>query len=114
MATDSASSPSPTSGPSHVSNGEITLHYHETIHYPVRKTGYYCVVTVPLTVMDMGQRSVVRAETDGPNHPGYTATVLFRNVFNGYLSAAEYPKVNVGSVSIPLSIYLCRPSFILH
>jgi hypothetical protein len=114
MATDSASSPSQTSGPSHVSNDETTLHYLETIYYPVRKTGYYCVAIVPLTVMDMGQRSIVRAETDLPNHPSYTGIVLFRNAFNGYLSAAEYPKVNVGSVSILLSIYLSVPSFILH
>jgi hypothetical protein len=114
MATDSASSPSQTSGPSHVSNDETTLHYLETIYYPVRKTGYYCVAIVPLTVMDMGQRSIVRTETDVPNHPSYTGIVLFRNAFNGYLSAAEYPKVNVGSVSILLSIYLSIPSFILH
>lgn len=79
------------SAPSHISTEEAVIHYHEPIMYPVPKTGYYCVAVVPLTVTDEK-----RAETDMPNHGTYTGKVIFRNVFNGYLSAAEYPKINVG------------------
>lgn len=104
-ASTSASSASQTSGSSHISNEETTLNYHEPIVYPVSKTGYYCVAIVPLTIMDMGTRSVVRTDTDVPNHPSYTGTVVFRNVFNGYLAAAEYPKVNVSMIAIWL-IYI--------
>ena len=71
------------------------LNYAEPIIYPVPKTGYYCVAIIPLTVSDQtGKRVSERAPTDVPTHPMYAGTVLFRNVFNGQLSAAEYPKVN--------------------
>jgi hypothetical protein len=71
------------------------LNYAEPIIYQVPKTGYYCVAIIPLTVMDQTKRTLPeRAPTDVPTHPTYAGTVLFRNVFNGQLSAAEYPKVN--------------------
>jgi len=92
MATDTASAPSPTSvsGPPSGSS----LHYHDPIYYPVPNDGYYCVAIVPLTVMDM-RRSEVGARAEVPSHPKYTGTILFRNIFDGQLSAADYPKVNV-------------------
>ena len=71
------------------------LNYAEPIIYPVPKTGYYCVAIIPLTVSDQtGKRLSERASTDVPAHPTYAGTILFRNVFNGQLPAAEYPKVN--------------------
>ena len=71
------------------------LNYAEPITYPVPKTGYYCVAIIPLTVSDQtGKRVSERASTDVPTHPTYAGTILFRNVFNGQLPAAEYPKVN--------------------
>ena len=98
MATDSPASPSATSVPSRAGVSGGTLHYHDPITYPVPKTGYYCVAIIPLTVMDM-RRDEAGDGTSIPNHPKYTGTILFRNVFNGQLSAAEYPKVNVRILS---------------
>ncbi|TFK77316.1 hypothetical protein BDN72DRAFT_953770 [Pluteus cervinus] len=66
-----------------------TYHYDEPIQYLVRKTGYYCVAIVPVTVQPLG-----RADTDVAFHPSYRGTVLFQNVFNGQLAAGDYPKVN--------------------
>ncbi|KAI0962052.1 hypothetical protein AcV7_000979 [Taiwanofungus camphoratus] len=67
------------------------LSYRQPIQYNVRKTGYYCVVMVPVTVM---QNSPRQAPTDVPYHPTYSGSVFFRNTFDGKLSAADYPKVN--------------------
>ncbi|KAG6862135.1 hypothetical protein C0995_004217 [Termitomyces sp. Mi166 len=70
--------------------------YTMPIHYPVRKTGYYCVgkcsslcSVVPVTVNPYS----TRAATDVPYHPSYTGRVLFQNTFNGKLPASDYPKV---------------------
>jgi hypothetical protein len=98
MATGTADVPASTSTSSLGTSSGSKLYYHDPIYYPVPKTGYYCVAIVPLTVMDM-RRSDARASTDVPTHPKYTGTILFRNTFNGQLSAAEYPKVNVSANS---------------
>ncbi|KAF8078867.1 lung seven transmembrane receptor-domain-containing protein [Lyophyllum atratum] len=71
-----------------VSNGLYA--YSEPIIYPVRKTGYYCVAVVPVTV----NSPTGRAPTDIPYHPSYAGRVLFRNTFDGKLPASDYPKVN--------------------
>ncbi|KAF9269939.1 hypothetical protein L218DRAFT_975984 [Marasmius fiardii PR-910] len=63
-------------------------HYTQPIQYLVRKTGYYCVAMIPVTVISNEAR-----QTDGP-HPTYKGTVLFRNKFDGQLPATDYPKVN--------------------
>ncbi|KAH9950867.1 lung seven transmembrane receptor-domain-containing protein [Amylocystis lapponica] len=68
-----------------------TLTYTQPIQYLVRKTGYYCVAIVPVTVMPNSRR---QAPTDVPYHPTYTGSVLFRNTFDGKLPATDYPKVN--------------------
>ncbi|KAF9015617.1 lung seven transmembrane receptor-domain-containing protein [Cyathus striatus] len=68
------------------------LNYNGPIHYIVRKTGYYCVAVIPVTVQ---QTSNLRAESDVPYHPSYKGLVLFRNKFDGQLPATDYPKVTV-------------------
>jgi hypothetical protein len=87
-----ADDPAPTSTPASSPTSKNTLNYAEPITYPVPKTGYYCVAIIPLTVMDQTKRRL--SETDVPTHPTYSGTILFRNVFNGQLPAAEYPKVH--------------------
>ncbi|KIM47770.1 hypothetical protein M413DRAFT_209068 [Hebeloma cylindrosporum] len=67
------------------------LSYSEPIHYPVPKSGFYCVAAIPVTVQNRLNR---RADTDIPFHPSYKGTVLFKNTFNGQLAATDYPKVN--------------------
>ncbi|CCM04443.1 uncharacterized protein FIBRA_06623 [Fibroporia radiculosa] len=67
------------------------LTYHQPIQYKVRKTGYYCVAIVPVTVLSNIPR---QTSTDVPYHPLYTGTVLFQNTFDGKLPATDYPKVN--------------------
>lgn len=96
-----ASTPTPTSTPTPASTPASSpatkniLNYAEPIIYAVPKTGYYCVAIIPLTVMDQTKKTLSeRAATDVPTHPTYGGTILFRNVFNGQLPAAEYPKVN--------------------
>ncbi|KAI0756841.1 lung seven transmembrane receptor-domain-containing protein [Daedaleopsis nitida] len=68
------------------------LWYKGPIQYTVRKSGYYCVAIVPITVLPSSVST--RAPTDVPYHPTYNGTVLFRNTFEGKLSASDYPKVN--------------------
>ncbi|CAA7265932.1 unnamed protein product [Cyclocybe aegerita] len=68
-----------------------TLEYTGPIHYPVPKTGFYCVAAIPVTVQSNPTR---RADTDVPYHPTYKGTVLFQNTFKGQLPATDYPKVN--------------------
>lgn len=63
------------------------LVYQDTIQYQVRKTGYYCVAIVPVTVERVGRQDT------GP-HPEYKGEVLFQNKFDGALPATDYPKVN--------------------
>jgi Lung seven transmembrane receptor len=90
-----ADAPAPTSNPASSPATKNILSYTEPIIYPVPKSGYYCVAIIPLTVMDETKKgSFKRAATDVPTHPQYSGTILFRNVFNGQLPAAEYPKVN--------------------
>ncbi|KAF8167666.1 lung seven transmembrane receptor-domain-containing protein [Crassisporium funariophilum] len=72
-------------------NNSQIISYSEPIHYPVTKTGFYCVAAIPVTVLGSMTR---RADTDIPFHPSYKGTVLFQNTFNGRLPAADYPKVN--------------------
>lgn len=64
--------------------------YHDSIQYQVRKTGYYCVAIVPVTVVN----GTPQSNTDVPFHATYKGTVLFQNTFQGRLPAADYPKVN--------------------
>ncbi|KAF7981133.1 hypothetical protein HWV62_34873 [Athelia sp. TMB] len=68
-----------------------TIIYNEPIQYLVRKTGYYCVAIVPVTVL----ASSTIQESDGVSHPAYSGKVLFQNKFNGQLPATDYPKVTL-------------------
>ncbi|TRM65879.1 lung seven transmembrane receptor-domain-containing protein [Schizophyllum amplum] len=71
--------------------------YSDPIQYIVRKTGYYCVAIVPISVQSSSTQVQARQDDDDadvPYHPSYKGTVLFRNKFNGKLAAADYPKVN--------------------
>ncbi|KAL4241630.1 LU7TM family protein [Abortiporus biennis] len=67
------------------------LWYNSSIQYKVRKSGYYCVAIIPVTVM---QTTTRQASTDVPFHPKYAGTVFFQNTFQGKLPASDYPKVN--------------------
>ncbi|KAI0830476.1 lung seven transmembrane receptor-domain-containing protein [Trametes gibbosa] len=67
--------------------------YKGPIQYNVRKTGYYCVAMVPITVVPSNSPSQDTISTDNP-HPTYQGTVFFRNTFDGRLPASDYPKVN--------------------
>ncbi|KAI0652014.1 lung seven transmembrane receptor-domain-containing protein [Trametes meyenii] len=68
------------------------LWYKGALQYNVRKTGYYCVAIVPITVLPS---TVPRQDsTETPYHPTYKGTVFFRNKFDGRLPASDYPKVN--------------------
>ncbi|KAJ3966513.1 lung seven transmembrane receptor-domain-containing protein [Lentinula raphanica] len=58
--------------------------YTDPIQYLVRKTGYYCVAIVPVTVQSNMEDL----------HPHYDGLVFFRNKFDGKLPATDYPKVN--------------------
>ncbi|KAI0068150.1 hypothetical protein BV25DRAFT_1793885 [Artomyces pyxidatus] len=76
--------------------------YHEPIQYLVRKTGYYCVAVVPVTVLQASPPSPPPSTTVAPQptarqdssgvHPTYKGTVLFQNKFHGQLAATDYPK----------------------
>ncbi|KAF9454091.1 hypothetical protein P691DRAFT_693125 [Macrolepiota fuliginosa MF-IS2] len=66
------------------------LSYSETIHYLVKKTGYYCVAVIPVS----SSSATRRASTDVPYHPKYEGNILFKNTFDGQLEAIDYPKVN--------------------
>ncbi|KZV81961.1 hypothetical protein EXIGLDRAFT_779146 [Exidia glandulosa HHB12029] len=65
-----------------------TMYYSAPIEYAVRKTGYYCVATVPVTV----QRGARQDEADVV-HGSYAGVVLFKNTFDGKLPATDYPKI---------------------
>ncbi|PPQ63791.1 hypothetical protein CVT24_004333 [Panaeolus cyanescens] len=65
------------------------LSYTSPIHYPVPKTGFYCVAAIPVTV----ESTTKRADSDVPFHPSYRGTILFKNTFDGELSASDYPKI---------------------
>lgn len=74
-ANDENSSPTvPTSGP---------------FRYPVPRTGFYCVGTVPVLVEGTDEESTA-----------YSGVVDFENVFGGRLAAAEYPKIAVSFLCI--------------
>ncbi|KAH9065780.1 lung seven transmembrane receptor-domain-containing protein [Lactarius vividus] len=70
------------------------LVYQEPIQYLVRKTGYYCVAVVPVTVLQTPPTSETLKRQSSDIHPSYHGTVFFRNVFDGQLAATDYPKVN--------------------
>ncbi|KAI5450888.1 hypothetical protein NCC49_002628 [Naganishia albida] len=79
--------------------------YRSAITYAVPKTGYYCVGVVPVTLVT-SKRSAEHAE--------YAGSVLFKNVFEGELPAAEYPKIGFyGFLSVVYALlaagwgYLC-------
>lgn len=65
--------------------------YNGPIHYPVSKDGFYCVAIVPITGEHANPSR--RATTDVPYHPSYHGEILFKNVFEGHLTASDYPKV---------------------
>ncbi|KAI5982726.1 lung seven transmembrane receptor-domain-containing protein [Pisolithus albus] len=67
------------------------LTYTGPIQYQVRKTGYYCVAIVPVTIVPPASRQV---SSETQYHPTYNGVVLFKNTFDGQLPAADYPKVN--------------------
>lgn len=68
--------------------------------YAVTKTGYYCVGTVPVTLEG-------DVEGDGESASAFIGVVDFMNVFEGHLSAGDYPKV---AVRVPLAGLLwCSP-----
>ncbi|KAF9056134.1 lung seven transmembrane receptor-domain-containing protein [Panaeolus papilionaceus] len=62
--------------------------YTSPLHYPVSKTGFYCVAAIPVTV-----EFSKRADSDVQFHPSYRGTILFKNTFDGQLPAVDYPKV---------------------
>ncbi|RSH94248.1 hypothetical protein EHS25_004051 [Saitozyma podzolica] len=64
--------------------------YSTPITYAVKKTGYYCVGIVPVTLVNSRSDIAERQAT----HAEYSGVVLFRNVFDGELPAVEYPKIN--------------------
>ncbi|KAH9049366.1 lung seven transmembrane receptor-domain-containing protein [Lactarius hengduanensis] len=70
------------------------LVYHEPIQYLVRKTGYYCIAVVPVTVLQTPPTSETLKRQSSDIHPSYHGTVFFQNVFDGQLAATDYPKVN--------------------
>ncbi|EIM92270.1 uncharacterized protein STEHIDRAFT_46983 [Stereum hirsutum FP-91666 SS1] len=71
------------------------LTYQEPIQYLVRKTGYYCVAVVPVTVLQSREPGelVERQSNSSEVHPTYQGLVHFHNTFDGQLAATEYPKV---------------------
>ncbi|KAM5539602.1 hypothetical protein V8D89_006711 [Ganoderma adspersum] len=69
------------------------LVYTSPIQYLVRKTGYYCIAVVPLTVKPAGTTRR-QAPANSIHHTTYNGTILFRNAFDGKLPASDYPKVN--------------------
>ncbi|OJT15937.1 hypothetical protein TRAPUB_13361 [Trametes pubescens] len=81
LAVRQAVNPSPTS----------ILRYQSAIQYNVRKTGYYCVAIVPITVLPA---TSARQDVSNNPHPSYSGSVFFRNTFDGRLPASDYPKVN--------------------
>ncbi|ETW87041.1 hypothetical protein HETIRDRAFT_468833 [Heterobasidion irregulare TC 32-1] len=68
--------------------------YREPIQYLVRKTGYYCVAVVPVTVLQSSTRDVITRQNSTSVHPEYKGNVHFHNTFDGQLPATDYPKVN--------------------
>ncbi|KAF8274128.1 protein PTM1 [Lactarius quietus] len=70
------------------------LVYNEPIQYLVRKTGYYCVAVVPVTVLQTPPSAAASKRQSSDIHPSYHGTVFFRNTFDGQLAATDYPKVN--------------------
>ncbi|KAA1468007.1 hypothetical protein DENSPDRAFT_857022 [Dentipellis sp. KUC8613] len=84
------------------------LTYAEPIQYLVRKTGYYCVAVVPVTVLPTSTSAtrslMARQDNTSDVHPSYKGEVFFRNKFNGQLPATDYPKVTF--YFIMLMVYL--------
>lgn len=65
--------------------------------YQVRKTGYYCVGAVPVTISTGATPASDGIDTGGSNDTTtittYSAVVDFQNTFEGHLPASEYPKI---------------------
>lgn len=67
--------------------------------YQVKKTGYYCVGAVPVTISTGAAPSADDIDagainsTTGTTRTIYSAVVDFQNTFEGHLPAAEYPKI---------------------
>lgn len=76
------------------------------ILYNVKKTGYYCIGTVPVTLVSTGMETrdlidplpVVSSLAKRAEHASYKGKVVFQNVFKGELPAAEWPKIDVGDL----------------
>ncbi|KZO95957.1 hypothetical protein CALVIDRAFT_515235 [Calocera viscosa TUFC12733] len=67
---------------------DAVLPYTDPIQYTIPRKGYYCVGTIPITLLS----NPLSPET--ADHAAFTGTVLFRNTFDGLLPASEYPKIN--------------------
>ncbi|KAH7106927.1 lung seven transmembrane receptor-domain-containing protein [Auriculariales sp. MPI-PUGE-AT-0066] len=65
-----------------------TLYYKGPIQYAVRKTGYYCIATIPFTTQSSNSEQ-------GMVHGSYSGVVNFQNVFDGMLAATDYPKIQL-------------------
>ncbi|KAF4604973.1 hypothetical protein EYR40_003756 [Pleurotus pulmonarius] len=78
-------------GPADEHGHTEVYHYTQPIKYDVKKTGFYCVAIVPVTLKNSAQGE---SGTDVPFHPVYQGTILFHNTFEGKLPATDYPKVN--------------------
>lgn len=67
--------------------------------YQVKKTGYYCVGAVPVTISTGAAPSSDDIDSGSSNTTStttrtvYTGVVDFENVFKGHLPASEYPKI---------------------
>jgi hypothetical protein len=71
--------------------------------YEVKRTGYYCVGAVPVTIStgvspstddaDMGASNTNSTSGTTTTITTYTGVVDFENTFKGHLPAAEYPKI---------------------
>ncbi|EJT99947.1 hypothetical protein DACRYDRAFT_23484 [Dacryopinax primogenitus] len=63
------------------------IRYTQPIQYPIKRKGYYCVGTIPITLITNPSTPKTA------DHANFTGTVLFANVFSGLLPASEYPKI---------------------
>ncbi|KZT55043.1 hypothetical protein CALCODRAFT_510372 [Calocera cornea HHB12733] len=66
---------------------QSVIPYTAPINYTIPRKGYYCVGTIPITLLS----NPLTPET--ADHAAFTGTVLFRNTFAGLLPASEYPKI---------------------
>jgi len=112
-----AAEANPTTTPSeNTPTTDAILWYEKPIHYEVTKTGYYCIGTfklrqsfhniaynraitgvIPVTVLHQGDSN---SNVNGTHtHASFSGVVLFKNAFEGYLPATDYPKITVSNLS---------------